>query len=95
MNLDNLIKEKQAEMIVDLYEIRANVGSMLFDSRQPIPTHEVFQYNWLNTIIAKLTDKYGLSYRDIEEVIYKRQVAKKRKTTIQDIKFTNDPRFKL
>jgi hypothetical protein len=94
MNIDNLIKEKQAEMIVDLYEIRAKIGGTQYNSRTPIASHEVFQYKWLNTIIAKLTDKYGLSYHDIDEAIYKRQVKEKRQTTIQDIEFTK-PRFKI
>ena len=41
-------------------------------ARQMKKVHDLVQYNFLNVIIAQLSDKYKVKYKDIEEVIRER-----------------------
>lgn len=58
------MENKAAEIIVDLYEIRAAFIQPL-QARQMDKVHNVFQYNFFNVVIAQLTDKYKVSHEEI------------------------------
>lgn len=59
-------------VIVDLYEMRASVLVPL-QARKIEKVQNVFQYNFFNSVIANLSDKYKVRYEDIEEVIRERE----------------------
>ncbi len=61
---------KPEQIIADLYEYRAKIGIKPLNYREMINPQELLQYNWLNVIIANLTDKYNVKYNDIEEAIF-------------------------
>ena len=54
-----------AEFIADLYVCRAGMYTPSFGRRELQDTHEVLKYNWLNTIISKLSDEYDVHYEDV------------------------------
>lgn len=62
---------KPETFIADLYECRAKMV-------KPIPKgqmqdmQEMLQYNWMNVIIANLSDKYKVKYQEIDEEIKSR-----------------------
>ena len=69
----HLKEEIRAEIIVDLYECRASCLVPL-QARQMEKVENLFQYNFLNSIIAKLSDKYKIKYETIKDVIRKRSL---------------------
>ena len=68
------VKNPSVKFIVDLYEIRSQMYQPYtpLDSGKPLPVRELHQNNWMNMLIAKLTDKYNVSYQDIEDEITRR-----------------------
>ena len=64
------IKEiNPAQIIVDLMEMRANVNKpMQADRIEKI--ENVFQYNFINVMIANLVDKYEVSDQDVKDCIF-------------------------
>ena len=60
-----------AEVIVDLYEMRASTLKPL-QARQMEKVEDLHRYNFFNVVIAKLMDKYGVRGQDVEEVIRQR-----------------------
>lgn len=55
-----------AKLIVDLYECRAQMIRPMKIGELQHP-HELLQYNWLNAIIAQLSDKYKVKFDAIKE----------------------------
>lgn len=68
------MKNETANIIVDLYEIRAS-ALPLSQARQIEKIENVFQYNFLSVIIANLCDKYKIKNEDIKEIIRERGQA--------------------
>ena len=72
----NLTKEEiLAEIIVDLYEMRASTISPL-QARQMEKVQNLFQYSFFTTAIAQLCDKHKISNEDIEQEIRERAIKK-------------------
>jgi hypothetical protein len=63
-------EEIRAEMVVDLYEIRAEALVPFRPGERKIEKIEnLFKYNFLSVVIAKICDKYKISHEVIEKVI--------------------------
>jgi hypothetical protein len=56
-----------AQIIADLYVYRSKMITSPANYREMQNPQELLQYNWLNVIIANLTDKYKVDYKDVEE----------------------------
>ena len=71
------IRKERARFIADLYGCRAKmVRPILSESTgnpltlgEPQGAEEMLRYNWMNTIIAKLTDEYDVKFEDISSAI--------------------------
>ena len=71
------IRRERARFIADLYGCRAKmVRPILSESTgnpltlgEPQGAEEMLRYNWMNTIIAKLTDEYDVKFEDISSAI--------------------------
>lgn len=62
-----------AKVIVDLYEMRASTMNPL-QARKMEKVQNLFQYNFFNVVIAKLSDKYNIDPEDITEIIHERHI---------------------
>lgn len=67
----NRIPNERVKFIVDLYEVRANIYRPMRLREMPSP-HEIHQYNFFNSLIAQLSDKYEVRHEDIENEIRNR-----------------------
>lgn len=73
MNMEKQIKEVEADIIVDLYEMRAKTVSP-FKAGTIERIENFFQYNFFELAISILCDKYKISHQDIEEAIRRKAV---------------------
>lgn len=67
------IKKVEADIIVDLYEMRARTVSP-FRTGITEKIENFFQYNFFDLAISVLCDKYKISHQDIEEALRRRAV---------------------
>jgi hypothetical protein len=69
----------RAEIIVDMYEIRASVAppsSLGKLSKKIVLSDDLRQYNFMSTIIAHLCDKYKINDQDIDNVMRERSLQR-------------------
>lgn len=80
MNIKQIEKKAQVEMLLDLYEIRAGFTHPMpvhYTDRYGIPnTENVIRYNFFNMAIAKLQDKYKITGNEIMEALRERNLNK-------------------
>ncbi len=65
------LSDQQAEIIVDLYEMRASVSKPL-QAEQMEKVENIFQYNFFNVVIANLCDKYKVDNEEVKKFIRER-----------------------
>lgn len=79
--LDSTVRESIANIIVDLYEMRAStLPRPLSNKTEKIDN--LFQYNFFSTAISVLCDKYKIKNHNIEEIIRKRAFVDKLESRI-------------
>ena len=62
-----------AEIIVDLYEIRASTLPWHFTEKQMDIDSDFTKYNFLNAIIAQLYEKYKINNEDVKKIKIRRE----------------------
>jgi len=62
-------KINPAQIIADLYVYRSRMITSPANYREMQNPQELLQYNWLNVIIANLTDKYKVDHKDVESLL--------------------------
>lgn len=81
--LDSTVRESIANIIVDLYEMRAStLPRPLSNKTEKIDN--LFQYNFFSAAISVLCDKYKIKNHNIEEIIRKRAFVDKFETQIDN-----------
>lgn len=81
--MEKKIKEVEADIIVDLYEMRARTVTP-FKTGVIEKIENFFQYNFFELAISILCDKYKISSRDIEESIRRRAAIEELKTGLNN-----------
>ncbi|MFA6897225.1 MAG: hypothetical protein WCQ96_02995 [Patescibacteria group bacterium] len=74
--IEELWNQGKADMIVDLYQIKASLNRPLSCGEMEKP-QDVYRYHFLMTIIAKLCDINDIRGEDIEEAIERRAEAER------------------
>lgn len=64
----SILAEERAKFIADLYVCRSKMVRPL-GYRELQDPQEILQYNWMNTIISNLSDKYNVKYAAVKEAL--------------------------